>query len=856
MSSQDQHQANRSKAIRLARLVRIAREVELGDATCQLIREHLLSSLGVYPGAAEVSTAVKSRELASAKPAEAECAKPARPGVSPAKSSSATGQRISQLEMRLRHLTEHEAPWDEIEPLVMELYRLSATPTTAARALELAYLFAPLDPIEALLKRFATEQAAFWRHIHKAVRGNLTLNLWAAKQSDLLLPILYREKDQGYLQGIERFCVFWSLLNVRDGSPALVYFRKFRDAITQAAENQGAKVGISPALFYLAVGRLTAEFGETEEARAALELVPSDAPERDEALRLLLEIAVDRNRAGRSHYMEMIYAAASDQDRVKLLKKFLAATRGMGGFRDRNRPALNEIVLDPLLLVQEDADTWRSLSLTIFEARDLEGLIPNLLAMFRKNAERFYAPLLDAALWQGPLLNQGDAASDLYWRGVALLHHYVNSGVAQQEALWQARDLVTRAKQKSDRPLPLEWRELHKAAFAWIAKNHYLIEPDRERMLRQMRIAVEAAHCAKSDIEDYLKDGEKAPVTVLSALQTLVRDKRDPELEYRLILKRATHTHLTNADLNRLWHLANASKDADLAWRIATILNARLVLLPQVRAAWEISGEKRSQYTMLQPPREYVEILLNGFEPQSKRLAFACLTVGWALPDLLAIMDEGARTQRRPATAPDSVERRVDEALAAISWLGAPRRRYRFSFEASPLGTGVPNFVQVLPSNAWSVLMARLSERLGINAWGWKLSRLHQQIEGLIPRIASRQDLRRHSGKVADWLKMLTPEQRSAWQDMALLSRTIEDDRGVFTIAAFICRFATMIYSNHFMALQSLQTMRAPIEIIWDLEHFILSEAYGKLRQESGLASRVPVPNALQRLTSILTPQT
>lgn len=846
MSSQDQHQTSRGKAVQLARLVRVAQAVDLGEASSQVIRQHLLNYFGKYQdelgrSGSSDTTVVPTQESS-------------QQVVTSATPPSALNQRIAQLEMRLRHLTEHEAAWHEIEALLSELYRLNSTPAMAARSLELAYLYAELDPIERFLKRFALEHPDFWRHVHKAVRSNLTVNLWAAKLSDQLLPILYRVKDETYLQGIERYCVFWSLIKVRDGSHALVYFRKFRDSITQAAESLGAKVGISASQFYLALGRLAAAFGEAEEARAALELVHPEASERDEALRLLLEVAVDRNRAGRSHYMEMMYAATTDGDRIKLLRRFLGATRGMGGFRDRNRPALNEILLDPLAFLQEDAETWRALSLALVEARDLEGLIPNLFALFAKNADRFYAPLLDAALWQGPLLNDGDDVRSIYWRGVALLHHYVNCGAAQEEALWQARDLIALAKQKSDRPLPLEWRDLHKAAFAWIAKNHYLVEPDRERMLRQMRIAVDAAQSIKIDIEEYLAAGDKAPLSVLAALQDLVREKRDPELEYRLILKRAAHSHLTNADLARLWHLANTFQDADLAWRIATIVHARLALLPQIRAAWEISGEKRTQYSMYNPPRQAVEILLSGFEPQMKRLCFACLTVGWALPDLLAIIDDGARVQRTAAAAADSVERRVDDALAAISWLGSARRRYRFSFESAPLGTGVPSFVQVLPSNPWSVLVARLSERLGVNAWGWKLSRLHQQIEGLIPRIASRQDLRRHSGKVADWLKTLSPEQRSAWQDMALLSRSIEDDRGVFVIAAFICRFATLIYGNHYMALQSLQTMRAPVEVIWDLEQFILSEQYSYLRNETGLASRVPVPNALQRLTTIVAP--
>ena len=51
-------------------------------------------------------------------------------------------------------------------------------------------------------------------------------------------------------------------------------------------------------------------------------------------------------------------------------------------------------------------------------------------------------------------------------------------------------------------------------------------------------------------------------------------------------------------------------------------------------------------------------------------------------------------------------------------------------------------------------------------------------------------------------------------------------------LASFLCRLATVIYQNHFMALTSLQAMRAPVGIIWDLETFILGESYSDIRMK------------------------
>jgi hypothetical protein len=131
-------------------------------------------------------------------------------------------------------------------------------------------------------------------------------------------------------------------------------------------------------------------------------------------------------------------------------------------------------------------------------------------------------------------------------------------------------------------------------------------------------------------------------VHVLAKLERLAEAKAAPALECRLILKRAALTHLTNSDLNRLWHLANQRREGDLAWRVASVLQARGALTPSVRHAWEISGERRSSYEFIPPSKPAVERLLKGFAPRGARLAFASIHVGPVLPELLALLDEGA----------------------------------------------------------------------------------------------------------------------------------------------------------------------------------------------------------------------
>lgn len=826
------------QAEQLARLMRLSRDHELSDATRDAVKALLLNEL--LPTTAETpALAARAKEPAPAPAAKASVPAP-----------EAFPRTAQQLELKLRQLVDGDQNFDQMEAPALELFAQKPSSETAARIVELAFLRGTDAEIEALIVRFKTQAKDFYRQMHAAVRAHLVARLWRGGSADALATLVFRDRDEAYLQPIERLFVFHSMRGAKDHATPYIYFRRYRRELLDAVQDLGAHVGVTLSQFLLLVGKMAAELGYDSDARELLEQIGPESTEQDEALRLLLDVAVEKNKAGRSHYSEMLLQQTEPKARLKLLSQFLSATRGLGGFRDKNRPALNDILRAPLEWITEEAENWATLSELLCANRDLDPLIPNLYEVFRLHALRFFGPVLDAALWQGPLGMHAETPRDRYFRGVALLHHYVNAGPSAEAALWEARALVADAKRDWRAPLPYSWKDLHKATFSWVSKNHYVLEADRIRMLEQLRVAVDTDVVALNDVEEYVLKADGSPAGVLRSLEDVAALKGAHTLAYRLILKQAMQSHLTNRDLDKLWTLANEKKDSDLAWRVATVSHARQALSAPVRHAWEISGEKRTRYTYQAPDKGMIEQCLRGFNARASRLAYASLHIGQVLPDLLALLDPGVATVRVAAPPADSVEAQVDKALAAVPWLKVSRRRFRFSFEGAG-GTTIPAFMQVLPANPWSILVARLADRLGVNAWGWKLSYLHSQVIDLIPRLASRQDLRRHSGKVAKWLKDLTPEQRAAWQDLALLSRAMEDDKAQEALASFLCRLATVIYQNHYMALTSLQAMRAPVGVIWDLETFLLGESYGDVRAKLVSQNRVLVPNALKRLTTI-----
>ena len=844
--------SERTSGEQLARLVHLAQAAGLSEATRAAVAE-LLWDLG--------RDAASTQGAAAPPPLP-----PAATAVSAASPSlPAAATEVSRIALRLRQLVDAEAPWDQIMAAGLALCQAHGVAAAGARLVELAVLRAPVAELGPLLLKVAELTPEFWFAVHPAVRSHLLARLWRLDEGlalSYLEEILTLARDRPDLAPLERLYLWHRLVADGDLAAALAIDLAHGDELGEAAEHFGADVGLLPDRLRLERARVAIELGYKSHGEVLLEGIAADTPEREEALALLLGSgAVGEDVRGPSRYAELIAAEPDAKVRLQLLAEFLAATRGLGGFRDRNRPALNDLLRSPLSWVPAEAESLAALSELLVVNRDVDVLLPNLWATFVDQALEFRAPLLDSALWSGPraLADSGDGR-DQFWRGVALLHQFVCTGPAAEASLWEARELIESARRRWAKPLPHTWKSLHQAALNWVAKNRYLLETDRQAMLRQLRVALDIDQVSPLDLEDYLSHLEAPPLRqtapgptrqVLARLSEVAAAKKTYGTAVALIIKSGELAHLVRADLDRLWQLAVLGTDSDLAWRVATVVHGRGALVPVVRHAWEISGERRSHYPFQAMPPAVVDVCLEGLSAVGARLAHACLKVGGALPELLALFDTGARAVKPAPLPPDSPEARAERALGGLPWLTPPRRRMRLSFESEAAGASLPAFMQVLPTTPYAFLVARLCERLGINAWNWRLSTLGAQVAEVIPRLAVREDLRQQGSKVARWLRDLTPEQRTAWQEFSTLSRLLADDDAALALAKFVCRLGLALLPDHATALASLRAMRAPVAVIWDLECWLLSRRYSSMRQARGLQCRVPLPTALTRLTTI-----
>jgi hypothetical protein len=842
----------------IARLMRYSRDGSLSDTSRDIIKGYILSQLGAEEmheqkdySSDRSSPQISKDEKQSQAAAYVKLPVKQSQSVKDRKDENSSGTYF-QFELKVRHLVEADAEWEVIEPFVYEMIRLQDDDHTVAKAAELAFLRARQTDLEKLFLNLRSKLTKAWMHIHTAVRAHLVVRFWRSGGANILAPVVYKHKDHADLQPIERLYILHSLTASKDPSMPWIYFKQYREEIESAVRNLGSYVGMDENRFFLEIGKVAVDLGFDKEGRSLFEKIAPSSNEHEDALQLILHANLDQTKSRKSHYAELLLSHGDPLERLRLFSGFFDSTRGLGGFRDRNRPALNELLAKPLEWLQSTPEVLRRLSEILLANRDLEPLLPNVLNFFKDYALKFQSKECELAIWSACSELQPASSTDYYWQAVAYLHLYANTGPGNEVLIWRARRLIAKSKESAASPNVYDWRVLHKTVYSWVAKSPFLVETERQKMLAQLRIAVASEFLVIGDVNDYLEANETISLEVADSLIKVCQDKKTTDVELKVLIKRAFSSHFTNAQLNRVWQIAGLNSNHDLAWRTASVINARGYLHASVRHPWEISGEKRSTYPLNKINKKAVAICTRGLPHAAQKIAWALVHIGHLLPELLSCLDRGSSTSRVTGYPNDSIERKADDTLNALGWLPPLKRRYKFSFDATTGLSKVPGFAQILPANLWSVLVAHLSERLGINSFQWKLSSLHQQVTDLIPRMAGRQDMRRHSSKVAGWLKDLSPEQRSAWHDLASLSRSLDDEAARDAMAVFVTRLATLVYQNHVVALQSLQAMRANAQIIWMLESWILSQEYQGVRKALGCESRVPVPNLLLKLDSVL----
>lgn len=790
-----------------------------------------------------IDAAIAARKVAHAAPASVG---PVQPAV-----KSVVDEYV-EAEILLRRKIEAVQNWAGFKAEAWRLYERFPRPDTAARLVELCLMYGHAHDLEDVLTNLNRHSIEYYTLLQNQTRGQVVTKLWQAKRQEFLDQFLFRKDLLLKLNSLERWYGVWSMIDRGQGEHAYRWFKRNDGEIWNTQKQYGSTFGKSDTELAYALGQNAFKSEDEGTAIKLLETIPNTAPEFNRAIDLLLDLRVERDEKGFCVYGQKLNRELDWKARVGLFDSFLMRIQRVEHLVPKDRAALNALLVDPLRWFPETPEAWELVSEMLLQFAGLEMLLPNIFRTFTDRATQYLKPPFEHALW-APVLDHDfrQPVKTWYWRSIALLHEFAWGLGQDEKKLWESRQLYHEALAHEGKPLPFSWMQIHRGLTQWISKSDRLEETARIRLLLMAKLCGETREVSEEDVTSYLTHMQQPSFEVLNTLETLARERGQWGLELFVQGRKASLLHHTNASLNRVWELGAMLKRSDLCWRVATLLQSRQALSPELERHWSICGEKRRDFPILMLGDSQMKRIVQVFEGYERRLIEAILSIGPLVPELLAGLNEHLLPLKKskPLTKTESA---VQEVMDKMTWLVPARKQ--FSANPNGLWATKPVFFSNLVDSKWSVIFGSLAQRFGIAAWDWQLSLLNQQIETLVPRM-SRTSESVAAGKVGRWLRALTPQQRKAWYELAQMSKRFDDGKAQEVLGRFLVIITTSMHQDHLGALQNLERMRAPLRLRWDLENWISSDAYGEIRKSLGSHAAGHFPDEVYRMAALVQDQ-
>lgn len=803
-------------------LVRLTRWHQLSLESLSLVKKELALSLGLENHSSSIS--VVSSHLIP---------------------SSGCNEDIgfSKLSPQLRHLIMAGAPWHLVAQALWQEFNLNPDPLTAAKILELAFVqAAPSETLDTFSRILVAGTNGFYWFLHPKLRDFIVEHA-PEQHIEQIYWLIAREQDESKLSGLEHAFIFLRAASSSEKTAAWMYFRRYKTRIIEVFSSS-KHFGLSKYQLLARAGELALGLGYAEDSRELFNLLPQGSAERETALQLLLRFesnTLDRNR---NSYFVALQNTPDWKDRLTLISSFCDSCRTSGPLHDPNRSALDMLLKSLLQWVPKSPEAWRSVGDLIIAQWDLNPAIPGLTKVLIDNAVIFHGPDLDNSLWHAAGAMVPSTKLEQFIHATALLHKYVTNPRLGEEILWKAHSALAQQDSAST-DTPWTWRDLIKMAQQWLNNTTFLIDRDRRRGLAALRVAQDGVYSSKEAVENYLHFCRGLPDGFLHAISKTAAAAGQFKFASDLFVELGLTQSFTNKDLLTLWGLASRDESPDLAWRVATILSARESLPAAIKNSWEISGERRTAYTPVILTMQDIEAASSGLSSSAKRFTLSLCILGTKINELALL--NGSASQSQPTLGgTSSIEQAIEGALKSTSVIPKAAKSilesrgiHRTPWVAVPI-------IQSIINSPWLFAVRLLAERLSMPSWGWSIDVLQDLAKTVLPMIGVEPAVR-NNAKMARWLSSMTSSERAAWAEIANCIQLQAAETLALELVKFICRLSCILYPSHLTAVTTLQRIRMPLDIIRDIEWFILSEPLSVVRRNHKISNRVAIPENLKK---------
>lgn len=761
---------------------------------------------------------------------------------------SASSLNDGALGIKIRSLADAGVKWPQMREMANLWLDMNPSAARAAYTSQMAFLSGDeANFAEWLAHALSKVSDPFWLLIQEDLRVAMLPILWRHEAGrQLLLESLWAAgQENAALLPLERFAVFnliWQRGAVKE---TMLYFRGHQQDLLQALVLHGDQLGFTVPNYLLKLGSLAASVGLPDLARKLLELISPDQTCYQDAVSILMQLKYKPGAA--SDRLEMQFLKLVEwRDKVQFIEQHLTSIRRQDSDAMLFRPELNTLLATILETVPDDLEIISHLMSVWAQNLDLYIHLPNLVTQLFSRQAKLIDVNIDSSFWAPISLAPCSDTTVQVLVAIAKMRLVLAHGLGFGTTYWEVRDLLLKYDRTSVRNL------FQFSLAAWkseliesLDKGHYHRAAIKMQSLSLLHALVSDERVLITELEQLIDMATIDSSSTLDHLLKISRSRKSYAFELQLLSRRAELSHFRQQDLERIWQLSQELVDPDLAWRTATILQARHVLRAEVSHARDFCGVDK-QDILIELPKATVRQLMidtiNGFAMADRALLQFITNVGPSLPFLIKLLKPKAPLAGMPPTQALSLMRaKLGGALGTTC------------YERVPLLGGGPSGSGEIGQQTTQVeqIAQILANTFGVQSLGYSLQRLSDLLDDRFPILTGKKYAAVRCTKTNQWFEQLSKEGKSALLSLKGRLADFPDAQCHFLLRSYILRLTLLFTQNHLGVLKMAQQDRLNLPIFWETERYIASEEYGKLRQKYSWVLNGPVPASLLKLTSI-----
>ncbi|MBP9708307.1 MAG: hypothetical protein KBD78_11735 [Oligoflexales bacterium] len=794
------------------------------------------------PESMELISGSKSPELAAKKIVVSK-----RPEIIDEKLSEQSAH--TDFQIQLKYLIDKDAAWSEISVVAKKILQSDNSESTKAKLVEVCYLNGDKNDVFKLLNEIFEGQADWYLLVHEKIREGIARTFWEFHSEPTpITMILLSVRNSNALLPIEAHFIYLAMRQNIDLSSAYLFFLNHKSEIFHSVSALRNITLQSLEAFVIYVASHAISIGIYDDARRFLNQIPNDSEHFPEALSLLAKI-----RHTRIRQKGEIETSLADKSSWQLRLSQLDGTIE----RAKLTPNLSSGYIEELNFLIEDItnwlpglpSAWRSMSRVLIKHFNFREKLPALLEVFKNHAREYQEGRVEAAFWE-PVIEEAKIVEfeDLkYLHVLARIHLFVVQGKDAEVLLWEAKNIDSSLQASPLYDKYFSWQELVRSASDHITSLNNFSVTDRKMMLHQLAVVGEFNVMSSEEIDEYLHETNCLSSQSIDYLIRLAKSRGFDDSEFKLFRIKSSRFSLTNNDLDRMFSLSVRLMKPDLSWRCLTLLKSRQVLALELNSPWNMTSENRIDFFPLVLDPKDIDLMLEESSDLEKIIAKFCIFAGPQITKLLVDLDSRCKSASNTSAKRLSGSENIIRSLQRQTWFKYPDKIFYFSRHRS--ASHHPLFVLLSQTKAietWKYTLYLLIEASGAYYWNFDIFYLHSLInEHLSIFSGGRISAIQSTPKISNWWKNLNPVERQALLDMHGILQKINSEKFVEIVEKFYIRLATALTQNHFEALSSLREMKASMSQIWDLEAFLLSECYSKLRFLKSTHINKPIPKSI-----------